>query len=136
MSIKSRIRGMYEWYRALRSLQRIMATMTLLLVLVSACGDDDGPTGADARARVTLVNGTDHSVWYVFTRNCGTTTWSDDLLGATVISVGQTKTVSVVPGCKDLRVETDPALAGAHQWDGMELMPAQADTVNLSEWTY
>lgn len=136
MSLKNRVRSMYEWYRALRSLQRIMATMTLLLlVLVSACGENN-VTGVDAKARVTLINGTDHSVWYVFTRNCGTTTWGDDLLGSTVIHVGETKTVSVVPGCRDIRVETDPSLAGAHQWDARELMPAQRDTVTLSEWTY
>lgn len=137
MSLKNRIRSMYQWYRALRSLQRIMATMTALLVLVSACGgDDDGPTGVGAKAKVTLVNGTNHSVWYVFSRNCETTTWGDDLLGANVIHVGETKTISVVPGCKDLRVETDPALSGSHQWDAMDLQPAQSDTVTLSKWTY
>jgi len=27
MSIKSRIKSLYHWYKALRSLQRIMATM-------------------------------------------------------------------------------------------------------------
>jgi hypothetical protein len=135
MPIKNRVRSLYQWYRALRSLQRIMATMTVLLVLMSACGENN-VTGVDARAKVTLINGTDHSVWYVMTRNCGTTTWGDDLLGATVIHVGETKTVSVVPGCKDLRVETDPSLAGAHQWDAMELMPAKTDTVTVSEWTY
>jgi hypothetical protein len=28
MSLRNRLRTMYEWYRALRSLQRIMASMT------------------------------------------------------------------------------------------------------------
>ena len=135
MSLRNRIRSMYQWYRALRSLQRIMATMTALVVLVSACGDDD-PTGLDARARVTVVNGTDHSVWYLLARNCGTSTWGNDLLGARVIQVGETKTISVVPGCKDLRVETDPALAGAHQWDARDLQPAGTDTLLLTEWMY
>jgi hypothetical protein len=136
MSFSNRIRSMYQWYRALRSLQRIMATMTVLMVLVSACGDDD-PTGVgDARAKVTVVNGTDHSVWYVFTRACETATWGNDLLGSTIIHVGETKTFSVVPGCKDLRVETDPALAGTHQWDAMDLLPAGTDTLMLTEWTY
>lgn len=136
MSLKNRIRSMYQWYRALRSLQRIMATMTVLLVLVSACDGENDPTGLDARSKVTFINGTDHSVWFVFTRACETSTWGDDLLGAEVIHVGEVKTVSVVPGCKDLRVETDPALAGAHQWNDMELQPAGTDTLTLTEWNY
>jgi hypothetical protein len=34
MSLKTRIKSLYEWYRALRSLQRILGTMTLVLILV------------------------------------------------------------------------------------------------------
>lgn len=127
---------MYEWYRALRSLQRIMATMTVLMLLVNACGDDEGPTGVDAKSKVTVINGSDHSVWYVFTRPCGSHTWGEDLLGSTIIRVGETKTISVVPGCRDIRVETDPTLAGAHQWDAKELAPAGRDTLTLSAWSY
>lgn len=59
MSLKNRIVSMYQWYRALRSLQRIMATMTLLLVLLGACDGENDPTGLDARSKVTFINGTD-----------------------------------------------------------------------------
>lgn len=134
MQIIARVRGLFEWYRALRSLNRILATMTLAVLFVAGCsGDSNGP---DNHGTLRVENTADHSVWYVFVRECGTTEWGDDLLGADVINIGETQTFRVGTGCKDVLLETEPMHAGVAQWDDQAFAADTTISLALNAWSY
>lgn len=135
MQIINRIRGLVQWYRALRSLNRILATMSVVLLLATACGGDDS-NGPSNHASLKVANTADHSVWYVFVRDCGTSDWGDDLLGADVISIGETQTFSVGTGCKDVLLETEPMHAGAAQWNDQAFAADTTIALALEAWSY
>ncbi len=135
MQLIHRVRGLVEWYRALRSLNRILTTMGALVLIVTACGGSDS-NGPDSHATLQVTNTADHSAWYVFVRPCGTSDWGNDLLGANVISVGETETFTVSAGCKDVLLETESAHAGVAQWDGQTFVPDSTVALALSAWNY
>ena len=135
MQLVHRMRGLVEWYRALRSLNRILATMTLVVVIATGCGGDDS-NGPSNHGELQVANTADHSGWYVFVRPCGTSDWGNDLLGADVISVGETQTFTVTTGCKDVLLETELAHAGVARYDSQTFSPDSTVTLALSAWTY
>lgn len=135
MQFVNRVRGLVEWYRALRSLNRIMATMSLIVLVAAGCGGDDS-NGPSNHGSLEVTNTADHSVWYVFVRDCGTSDWGDDLLGANVISIGETESFTVGTGCKDVLLETEPLHAGVAQWNDQTFASDTTIALALSEWEY
>ena len=133
MQIVNRVRGLVEWYRALRSLNKILATMTVVVLLAAGCSDSSGP---DNHSTLRVENTADHSVWYVFVRDCGSTEWGDDLLGADVINIGETQTFRVGTGCKDVLLETEPMHAGVAQWDDQAFASDTTVSLALNAWNY
>jgi hypothetical protein len=135
MQIINRVRGLIEWYRALRSLNRILATMSLVVLLAAGCGGDDS-NGPSNQGSLRVANTAEHSVWYVFVRDCGTSDWGDDLLGADVISIGETQNFTVGAGCKDVLLETEPVHAGLAQWNDQGFAADTTIALALTEWGY
>jgi hypothetical protein len=133
MQIVDRVRGLIQWYRALRSLNRILATMAVVLLAGACGGDSNGPS---AQASLRVANTADRSVWYVFVRDCGTTDWGDDLLGADVISIGETQTFALGAGCKDVRLETDLDFEGSAQWNDQSFAADTTIALALTAWDY
>lgn len=138
MRFVDQCRSIYEWYRALRTLRRIMATLAALagVLLPTGCASPARATEASAQARLTIANQADHGAWYVRTRRCGEGRWSADLAQNQVIPVGTTRTFGVTPGCVDVRVETTSALAGTMEWGERTIEPGQADTLRIETWTF
>lgn len=135
MQLVNRARELVEWYRALKSLNRILATMGVVVLLATACGSDDG-NGPSSHGQMRVTNTADHSVWYVFVRECGTTPWGDDLLGADVISINETQAFTVGTGCKDVLLETELMHGGMKQWDQQTFTSDSTVALALSSWTY
>jgi hypothetical protein len=135
MTLTERLRGLYQMVRALRALNRLLATMTALLILVAACEGPSDPSGG-AKALLRVENASDHSAWYLRIRACDTEGWGGDLLESETIAVGNSRTLGMAPGCVDIKTETDPALSGRKAWTGLELSPGGIDTVRLDGWVY
>ena len=104
------------------------------LALAACSSDSNGP--GETETTLTLLNATETSAWYIFVRACGTATWSDDLLGADVLSPGEEDTFEVPAGCHDVRMETDPDLDGFAQWDGITFQANQDEVRTLNTWVY
>lgn len=138
MRFVDQCRSIYEWYRALRTLRRIMATLAMLggVLLSAGCAGPGRATEASAQARLMIANQADHGAWYVRTRRCGEDRWSADLAQNQVIPVGTTRTFGVAPGCVAVRVETTSALAGTMEWEERTIEPGQTDTLRLESWTF
>lgn len=136
-NLLDRLHALREWYRALRSLQRIMATMATLTLLLGAggCAETDavGPTN---RATVSISNAAQHGVWYLRTRPCGANRWGAELLRSQVIPVGATQTLQLPAGCTAIRVETNRAIGGRMTWDSLDLQAGQTRALALDDWTY
>ena len=140
MRVYHELRAVLEWYRALRSLHRILGLVTALALIVSSsgCAGSGAPTApaGSAESEVRLANEGRHGIWFVRARRCGATQWSADLLASEVVTAGMTRTFRLSPGCTDLRVETTTALGGHNQWDSLELRPGEAVPLTLERWTF
>jgi len=102
----------------LRSLSLLRgALLALTLAGAAACGKSDGPAGSDdPESRLDITNNSDVSVFYVRIRECGSATWGDDLLGASIIPAGLGESFIVSPGCHDVKLETSPVNNGQKIW--------------------
>lgn len=139
MKAFDQLRGLMAWYRAYKTTRRILAVMGVAL-LAAACGGDnsDEPTGpgTSGNPKLRIENRSEHSAWYVYTRECGGTEWSSDHLGAHIIQINHAVTFSMEPGCKDVKAETSIEFGGTQLWPGRTFVASQTDTLRLDEWEY
>jgi hypothetical protein len=104
-------------------------------ILTTACGGSDGSTGpAPDDARLRITNATDVSAFYVRVRACGAQQWGGDLLGADVLSGGETMTFDVGTGCQDVRLESNPDFAYVVEWTGVQFAAGALVTRTLNDW--
>jgi hypothetical protein len=91
---------------------RVLVALATIALATAACGGDDdstGPTPAPAGNGTLFVsNDSDREIWYVFTRTCGSTAWSGDLLGSDIIPLETSESFSVAAGCYDVRLLSQP----------------------------
>ncbi len=76
---------------------------------VSLSEDTDwtlSPMGGKA-ATLTVYNGTDTPIWYVYISPSTSDTWGEDWLGADVIAVGDSYTFQVTEGTYDIKAEDE-----------------------------
>jgi hypothetical protein len=90
--------------------RRLLPLAATLTVFTAACGGDNdggstGPTPTPAgEATVTVVNhAPSGTVLFLRYRPCGASGWSSDVLGSSVLSVGEQTSFSVSAGCYDVR---------------------------------
>jgi hypothetical protein len=91
---------------------RVLVALATIALVTAACGGSDdstGPTPAPATNGTLFVsNDSDREIWYVFTRACGSTAWSDDLLGSDIIPLETSESFTVAAGCYDVRLLSQP----------------------------
>jgi hypothetical protein len=151
----TQLRALVSWYRALRTMDQILSaqairslSMVALLatatLAASACGSDSdssiGGNGPDVPEptgpALTVINHAEHSIWYLKVRDCGTEAWSSDLLGLDVISIGESQSFAVQPGCHDVLLQTDPDYSGQVLWSDVTVVDDTPTEVTLSQWEY
>ena len=116
-----------------RSLPLVVALATLA---TAACGGgDDSPAGpgpSTAEATVTVVNHAPNSVLFLRYRTCGSSGWSSDVLGASVLSTGEQHSWDLAPGCYDIRAS--PAATGLDYlyFNGVQLSAGEAKTLEIT----
>jgi hypothetical protein len=91
-----------------------LVALAALALASAACGGGDS-TGPGTNPDPGVTNGTlyvsndsDREIWYVFTRACGSTAWSDDHLGSDIIPLQTSETFTVAAGCYDVRLLSQP----------------------------
>ena len=87
-----------------------LAAVAALALATTACGGDDStsPDPTPSNGTLYVSNDSDRSIWYVFTRACGSTAWSDDHLGSNIISVQTSESFTLAAGCYDVRLLSAP----------------------------
>ena len=83
----------------------------LALATAARGGDDSTGPGTDpqpSNGTLYVSNDSDRSIWYVFTRTCGTTAWSDDHLGSHIIPQETSQSFPLAAGCYDVRLLSAP----------------------------
>ncbi|NOT09838.1 MAG: hypothetical protein HOP28_16720 [Gemmatimonadales bacterium] len=111
------------------------AFLALTLLVAGACGKGDGGTGpSDSATRLDITNSTNLSIWIVRIRNCGSSSWGSDLLGADVISPNLGQSFVVTPGCHDVRLESNPDADVAVEWLNISFPSGQITTRTLAAW--
>lgn len=87
---------------------RFVAVALASLVTLTACDDDDGPTGGSGRASLRITNQAARTILFVYFSPCNDPTWGEDRLGDAVIAPGASFTWTELPaGCYDLRADLD-----------------------------
>ena len=83
----------------------MLVTLATIALATAACGggdDSTGPTPAPATNGTLFVsNDSDRSIWYVFTRTCGATAWSEDHLESDIIPQETSQSFTLAGGCYD-----------------------------------
>lgn len=112
--------------------------LALILAGAAACGKDD-PTGPSTPSGQTAIlditNSTSVSIWYVRIRDCGASTWGQDLLGADIITAGLGQSFTVSAGCHDVRLETSAANNGEAVYTGVNFPAGQIIAKTVTAWT-
>ena len=90
----------------------VLVALATIALSTAACGGDDstGP-GTDpqpSNGTLYVSNDSDRSIWYVFTRTCGATAWSDDHLGSDIIPQETSQSFTLAGGCYDVRLLSAP----------------------------
>ena len=117
-----------------RSIPLVAALATLA---TAACGGgDDSPTGpgpTPTEATFTVVNhAPSGSVLFLRYRPCGTSGWSSDVLGSSVLSSGEQTSWTVAAGCYDVRAT--PAEIGLDYlyFNGVQVGAGEAKTLEIT----
>ena len=122
---------------------RVLVALATIALATAACGggdDSTGPTPAPATNGTLYVsNDSDRSIWYVFTRTCGATAWSDDHLGSDIIPQETSQSFTLAAGCYDVRLlsapEGGPGGPKHEVVKSNETLPAGGQlTVEVSTW--
>ena len=90
----------------------VLVALATIALATAACGggdDSTGPTPAPATNGTLFVsNDSDRSIWYVFTRTCGATAWSEDHLESDIIPQETSQSFTLAAGCYDVRLLSAP----------------------------
>ena len=122
---------------------RVLVALATMALATAACGggdDSTGPTPAPATNGTLFVsNDSDRSIWYVFTRTCGATAWSEDHLGSDIIPQETSQSFTLAAGCYDVRLlsapEGGPGGPKHEVVKSNETLPAGGQlTVEVSAW--
>jgi hypothetical protein len=121
---------------------RRLATLAFALasLATAACGGgDDSTTGPtpnptpSGNATVTVVNhAPTGSVMFLRYHPCGTSGWSSDQLGASILSQNEQVSFEVTPGCIDVRAT--PAESGLDYlyFNGVQVGAGEAKTLEIT----
>jgi hypothetical protein len=107
-------------------------------VLTAACGGGDdsstGPTSTPgAKATVTVVNhATNGTVMFLRYHPCGTSGWSSDKLGSSILGQNEQVSFEVDPGCIDVRATPSEVGLGYLYFDGVQLAAGEARTLEIT----
>ena len=122
---------------------RVLVALATIALATAACGGDDstGP-GTDpqpSNGTLYVSNDSDRSIWYVFTRTCGATAWSEDHLGSDIIPQETSQSFTLAGGCYDVRLlsapEGGPGGPKHEVVKSNETLPAGGQlTVEVSTW--
>jgi hypothetical protein len=111
---------------------------TLVTLVAAACGGgDDSSTGPSPQpsgtATVTVVNHAPNgSVLFLRYRPCGTSGWSGDVLGSSVLSKDEQQSFEVSAGCYDVRAT--PAETGLDYlyFTGVQVAAGESKTLEIT----
>ena len=114
------------------------AFLALLVATAAACGKSDG-TGPSQNggetALLDVTNNTNVSIYFVFVRNCGATSWGNDLLGADVIPAGLGQSFTIPAGCHDVKLESNPSVNGEMIWTNVSFPAGSVIHQTVSAWS-
>jgi hypothetical protein len=117
-----------------------LAAFTLLTAATAACGggsDSTGPSpapgGGTTVGTVTLVNGAPTgSAMFVRRRACGTTSWSGDMLGSSILWGGEQQSWEIEAGCYDFRVTPSETGLDYLYFNGVQLDAGESETLTIT----
>lgn len=111
------------------------ALMVALLPALAACGgDDDGPSAPSGTGTLRLSNASEVSAWYVYVKACNASAWGADRLGTSVLSHGESATLSLESGCYDLRALSDPDDDKSFERRALTVAASGTTQVQITDW--
>ncbi|MGH7497282.1 MAG: hypothetical protein ACREL3_00350 [Gemmatimonadales bacterium] len=114
---------------------------TLLTAVAAACGGSDstgptpepGPGGTPTVGTLTLVNNAQTGSALFFRRRaCGTTTWSGDMLGSSILWGGEQQSWDLEPGCYDFRVTPSEVGLDYLYFNAVQLDAGESETLAIA----
>ena len=119
--------------------RRLLPRAATLAVFTAACGGDNdggstGPTPTPTgEATVTVVNhAPSGSVMFLRYRACGTTTWSSDVLGSSILWGGEQTSFTVSAGCYDVRATPSETGLDYLYFNSVQLAAGESETLEIT----
>ena len=121
----------------------LLAAATVLSLATAACGSDKGgstgpsdppPPPDDQPAMLRVTNQTSDAIEAVKVRLCGIGSFGVNLIGNDPIAPGESQTMEVPVGCRDVGVWSAPELGKDAYKSGVIFMEGVTKQLNLPVW--
>ena len=121
--------------------RRLLPLAATLAMFTAACGGDgdDSSTGPSTppppagEATVTVVNhAPTGSVMFLRYRACGTSGWSSDVLGASILWGGEQTSFTVAAGCYDVRATPSEVGLDYLYFTSVQLDAGESETLEIT----
>ena len=123
--------------------RRLLPLAATLAVFTAACGGDSGgdsstgpstpPPPPAGEATVTVVNhAPTGSVMFLRYRACGSSGWSSDVLGLSILSAGEQTSFTVAAGCYDVRATPSEVGLDYLYFTGVQLDAGETETLEIT----
>jgi hypothetical protein len=113
-----------------------LAAALFSLATVACGGGDDSSTGPTPSSEATLsvTNNSNGTALFIRRRACGTSSWSSDMLGSTVLSHGEHMSWEVSPGCYDLRLTPGETGLDYLYYTNLQLDAGETEAIVIATW--
>jgi hypothetical protein len=114
-----------------------LTAFSLLTAATVACGGSDStgptPTPGTTVGTLTLVNSAPTgSALFVRRRACGTTSWSGDMLGSSILWGGEQQAWELEAGCYDFRITPSETGLDYLYFNGVQLDAGESETLTIT----
>jgi hypothetical protein len=129
----------------LRRALPLVAAFSMATAMVACGGDSDSVTGpgpsngggggsGSTKGTLRMTNSSEHSAFYIYVKSCSTSDWGPDRLGSGILSVGESATLALNPGCYDVKAKTSNSIGKSVQFGDVQIASSQTKQVTITSW--
>jgi hypothetical protein len=129
----------------LRRALPLVAAFSMATAMVACGGDSDSVTGpgpandggggsGSVKGTLRTTNSSEHSAFYIYVKSCSSSDWGPDRLGSGILSVGESATLQLNPGCYDMLAKTSHSIGKQVMFGDIQIASNQTTQTTITAW--